>query len=816
MYYSFHEDNERNRLVEAWKKIEQPSNKKFIPERKAFNINKKKSKGMIKESADIKIYENIFREIFTQFKNGEPVITEKEIREDLVRRNKAFYEGFFSDLVSAAKGGLKAAGEDWKNSKEKKIAANAMKEIEKIFADEKAKLDKALPALSKIYQDRIAALEKVKAALEKHGDEGGLGATVDQYINDTKQLIDNLSGQHTTDKSVDNIDQVVDKIEKGEMPDEKDAEEVSSPIQKTGATDSSEEEPKSQAEKVTQAAEVFKQDQKQFEKSFFTWIKDNKDNLKDIISSGSEGGDVDGLLNTLKNTEGASNLSDDANKVIAQAAIDGKDAEGIRQELKNLDSSFSISDDVRHAIGKALGEVGREEDTSKLQEKRNFKTYFFEGVAEDLVKHYSSKESFISGIEKSTGVKPSQEQIANLITKFVDSEDFKGQFGADAEGLDMGGISQELNQIEGDLEQAATSGDIGQKVDVLTDPDVFDLSKAAQETPEGRETIQAAFQAAQKNVDPEEITKAALNLMQNNDEEQLKQQFKELEQSDALPKSIWGKMKEWGGKAAEVAKKAGKSQQAKTIGWIAAGALASSMGIGLLLPITKAGLMIHKAAGEKGSYKAALTDPKTMFKAIANPATIGALAGPIIGRTVGALTSGAGAATPSEDEPTDDIDDESGDEDSDTESGDEGSDTESTPDYMNREYNYSQRDTLENFRELEQEGEFPYDMREMQRGLYALQQPDSNDVGSALRDSGANLSHHELSSIGMRTNMLAPAVQAGDLTPQQAEEEFLNLMQNVIERRGGDFEKFFDTYQRNGASSQISNTFSALSEFSGE
>jgi hypothetical protein len=80
------------------------------------------------------------------------------------------------------------------------------------------------------------------------------------------------------------------------------------------------------------------------------------------------------VLSTLQNDEGGKKLQQGNPKnleVISSGAASGKKAEDILNDLRAANGgNFDVTDDVKHVIGKALGEVGREQDTSTLKESR--------------------------------------------------------------------------------------------------------------------------------------------------------------------------------------------------------------------------------------------------------------------------------------------------------------------------------------------------------------------------------------------------------------------------------------------------------------
>lgn len=466
MYYSLHADNERNRLVESWKLIEQQE----------------------QES----LYEATFESIFTEMKSAN-FLSEAEIRTSLRENSKMFYEGLFSDIISAAKSGIKAAGEDWKNSKEKKIAAGAMDEINKIFKKEKEDLDKSLPELKSIYTRRIEGLEKIKSAIEKQGVNTEMVDVIDKQISMANKMINTIDSQFDdVTNMADQGDEVADDLRAGKEPQ---AQEKTGGVTAQAASGS--EDSSSPAEKVTQAADAFKQDRKQFEKSFFGWIKTNKDNLKDIIGS---------------------------------------------QE---------------------------EEDAFDLSAKTE--SYLYEGVAEDLVKVYSNNEGFISGIEKVTGTKPSEQQIADLITNFVDSEDFKGQFGDSGQGLDLG-------DLEDEADSALKQQDITKIADVAGSEEASQAIDSALEDPEGKKNIEQTLKAAQEQLDAKQLAAKATQMVKNQTDDELEQQVKEME--SRLPKTLWGKIKSVAsGVGTKLQDKNVQKKVAKTAAILAAGYFGGTLGM---------------------------------------------------------------------------------------------------------------------------------------------------------------------------------------------------------------------------------------------
>lgn len=549
MYYQ-HEDKQRNILAETWRKM-QESEGSVLNENKLDSLKK--------------VYEQIFSHIGPEL-TTESLFNEDEVRNFNVNREKTFYEGFFGDLMSATKAGLKAAGQDWKNSKEKKLAVNAMQEINKIFDAQKQKLGKALPALHDIYKERLQNLNKIKTAIEKNGGNPEMIKVIDQYIEKGKATMDNISTQMDDVENMDKLDQAASELEQGKVPD---AEESPSSLPKVSAGASSGTDsgagaesgsegksggsaPSTPEEKVTAAGEAFKQDSKGFENSFFTWIKTNKDNLKDILGGGeSTGGnsdaDAEKVSQTLQKDPGAGKLSKEVNDLIAKAAVSGKNAEQIRMEIKNQNADFKVTDDVRHAIGKALGEVGRQEDVSKLKESRKlrfkklFETILFEGVAEDLIAHYENNDGFIKGIAKVIGSEPDRKVIANLITKFVDSDDFKKEYGNEGEGLDILKKNPEAQKVAKAATAAADDPDELTKLaanDALGD--VLKKSGVDQETLKGAE--EGAVDVLQQEVSnkPESVANAAITALKDVGPEKLQERVNKMQKN--APKGLFAKL----------------------------------------------------------------------------------------------------------------------------------------------------------------------------------------------------------------------------------------------------------------------------------
>jgi hypothetical protein len=532
MYYQ-HEDKERLKLSNTWRKLEESEDLG------------------LKTETLMKFYEKLYSSF-------EPtvLVSEEELANHYHSQEKAFYEGFFGDLVSSARAGLQAAGQDWKNSKEKKTVAGVMKHLDKIFSQQKQKLSKTIPALHKIYDERVDALTQIQIELEKTGDKN-LIDTVKKHLDRANKIRQTLSQQYDDAINMQNLDKVADKIDSGEMPsseDEKEVKNTSDSSNETGESgDSSSSEPQNTKQKIEKAADTFKQDKKQFEQTFFSWIKNNKDSLEDIIGSSegenSNGGDdkANKLSSILQQDPGAGKLSKEVNDLIAKSAIEGKSAEEIRAEIKNKNSNFKVTDDVRHAIGKALGEVGREEDTSKLKESIKFKNFYkgviFEGVAEDLITHYENNHSFIKGIQKLIGKEPDQKTIANLISKFVDSDDYKNSFGTENKNTEVSDAIKN-NPTANKIAKAAKNADGSEElIDIAANQKLADV---LQKSGADGETVSAvedgAVEAAKEKIieDPSVVAKAAVSALQEVGPEELEQKIKQMQKN--APKGLFGKL----------------------------------------------------------------------------------------------------------------------------------------------------------------------------------------------------------------------------------------------------------------------------------
>jgi len=77
---------------------------------------------------------------------------------------------------------------------------------------------------------------------------------------------------------------------------------------------------------------------------------------------------INNISSVLNKDAGASKLGEKNISVIAKGAAAGKTAEQIVKDLIKLNGTFEVTNDAKHAIGKALGEVGRQQNTGALTE----------------------------------------------------------------------------------------------------------------------------------------------------------------------------------------------------------------------------------------------------------------------------------------------------------------------------------------------------------------------------------------------------------------------------------------------------------------